>query len=101
MFDPKSRYAALPNASLLIRAADGAPRTLVYKVRRLLPIEPATASVEHKVDEGDRLDRITASYLGDPTLYWKLCDRNGCLHPRDLTAEPGRLLRVRSPDARD
>ena len=100
MFDPKSRYAELPNASLLIRSADGMQQTLVYKVRRLLPIEPSTAAVEHKVDDGDRLDRVTATYLGDPTLYWKLCDRNGCLHPRELTAEPGRLLCVRGSDDR-
>lgn len=97
MFDPNSRYAALPSASLVVQSADGTPRTLVYKQRRLLPPQSGSAAIEHTVDEGDRLDRIAATYLSDGTLFWKLCDRNGCLHPRELTEEPGRKLIIRNP----
>ena len=26
--------------------------------------------------QGERLDNVAAQYLGDPTLFWRLCDAN-------------------------
>ncbi len=42
--------------------------------------------------DGDRLDLIAHRYLGDPELYWRICDANRALRPEELTAEPGRRL---------
>jgi hypothetical protein len=99
MFEPGSRYSNLEDATLIVKNADGTQRTLTYKERRILPplpegAESAEGSTEHTVDDEERLDRITARYLGDPTLFWQICDRNGGLHPSELTAAPGRRLLV-------
>ena len=91
MFDPTSRYFDLDTAALTL--PDG--REVRYVRRRLLP--PAVSGVifaEHTVVEGERLDHITARYLGDPELFWQLADINNALHPDELTAEIGRRLRV-------
>ena len=36
------------------------------------------------VTEGDRLDNITARFLGDPTQFWRVCDANLALLPDEL-----------------
>ena len=43
---------------------------------------------------GDRLDNITANYLGDPEQFWLLCDANNAMHPDELTAQIGQKLRI-------
>lgn len=96
MFEPTSRYAALPRATLT--TADG--RRVTYVRRRFLPRgEPLPLLVEVTVAEGDRLDGITAATLGDPEQYWRVCDANNAMNPRALTTEPGRVLRVPVPQA--
>lgn len=52
---------------------------------------------EHAVTQGERLDNINARYLGDPEQFWRLCDANGVLHPRELE-EVGRILRITLPE---
>jgi hypothetical protein len=52
--------------------------------------------VEHTVTQGERLDHLTARYLGDPTLFWRVCDANGALHPLELE-ELGRVVRIALP----
>lgn len=47
---------------------------------------------------GDRLDNLAAQYLGDPELFWRLCDANSALHPEELTERVGRRLRVTLPE---
>ena len=94
MFDPTSRYFKLSTAALTITAHDGTTRQLAYVRRRFIPSpQGMTTLLEHTVTEGDRLDNITARYLGDPAKFWQLCDANSALRPSDLTdegAEPGR-----------
>jgi hypothetical protein len=53
--------------------------------------------VEHPVVQDDRLDNITARYLGDPEQFWRVCDANNAMHPRELTEEIGRRLRIPLP----
>ncbi len=87
MFSVTSRYHGIEQAEFV--AADG--RHLVYVRRRLLPLDPPVAVLtEHVVAQGDRLDNVTARYLGDPELFWRICDANLALRPEDLTA-PDRL----------
>ena len=52
---------------------------------------------EHTVLQGQRLDNIAAQYLGDPTLFWRLCDANNALNPDELTETIGRKLRITMP----
>lgn len=94
MFEPTSRYAAIETAALESADADGQARTIVYVKRRFLP-DPAalTTLVEHPFAEGERLDTITARYIGDPEQFWRVCDANGVLHPAELE-EVGRSIRI-------
>lgn len=93
-FPPTSRYHDLETAKFV--AADGSE--LVYLRRRFLP-DPSTIIVqtEHKVSEGDRLDNITAQYLGDPEQFWRVADANDEMQPDSLTAEIGRAVRIPLP----
>ena len=99
MFEPTSRYAPIEEALLQARDAEGREREVRYKKRRFLPPPPGEEStiVEHTVTQGDRLDNITARYLGDPTQFWRVCDANGILHPLELE-EIGRLVRIALPN---
>jgi len=94
MFEPTSRYYALETATYA--TPDG--RVVAYKRRRFLPRrEEMPLLVEVTVTEGDRLDLIAARTLGDPEQFWRVCDANDAMNPLDLTAEPGRTLRVPVP----
>ncbi|MEA3273923.1 MAG: LysM domain-containing protein [Pseudomonadota bacterium] len=91
MFEPTSRYFDLETTTL--KLPDG--REVRYVRRRFLPpAATGTVFAEHTVSEGERLDHITARYLGDPELFWQLADINNAMEPDELTAEIGRKLRV-------
>ena len=94
MFDHTSRYYELEKTTFTLQ--DG--REVVCVGRRFLR-QPATGVVlaEHTVTQGERLDNITARYLGDPQLFWQLCDINNVLHPEELTAKIGRKLHITLP----
>jgi hypothetical protein len=93
-FPATSRYSATPTAEYL--QPDG--RRVAYLRRRFVP-DPArfVAIAEHRVVEGDRMDRLAADYLGDPELFWRLSEANGCLNPIELE-ELDRRLRLTLPE---
>jgi hypothetical protein len=94
MFSSTSRYHDIEIAKFV--AADG--REFVYLRRRFLPdARKMIVLNEHTVTEGDRLDNITAQYLGDPEQFWRVCDANEAMRPEELTAEVGRRLRISLP----
>jgi len=94
MFAPTSRYYDIETAKFV--AADG--REFVYLRRRFLPdARTMIVLTEHPVTEGDRLDNITAQYLGDPEQFWRVCDANEAMQPEELTAEVGRRLNISLP----
>jgi hypothetical protein len=94
-FPANSRYHTTPIAR--IDAPDG--RTLVYLRRRFVPPPEAFATLrEHVVTQGERLDAITALYLADPELFWRLCDANAALRPDELTETVGRRIRIPLPE---
>jgi len=74
-------------------------RTIVFLKRRFLP-QPESYSLlqEHVVSEGDRLDNLTARYLGDPEQFWRICDANRAMRPDELTETIGRRLRITLPE---
>jgi hypothetical protein len=93
-FPPNSRYQPVPVAVLI--ADDGRP--VAYLRRRFVPPpESLTLLQQHVVVQGDRLDLMSAKYVGDPELYWQICDANGALRPEELTEIVGRRLRITLP----
>jgi hypothetical protein len=96
MFPVTSRYYGSETAKWV--TADG--REIVYLRRRFLPdYTKAVVLIEHVVTQGDRLDNVTARYLGDPEQFWLVCDANNAMRPDDLTAasQIGRRLRIPLP----
>jgi len=96
MFTQPSRYYSLETVTLT--TPDG--REIVYLRRRFLPDgTKAVILTEHVVTQGDRLDNITARYLGDPEQFWLICDANNAMRPDDLTSESeiGRRLPIPLP----
>lgn len=94
-FPPNSRYAGTPTARLEL--PDG--RSAVYLRRRLVPRPERFALLrEHTVVQGDRLDLLAARHLGDPELFWRICDANGAMRPDELTETIGRRLRITLPE---
>ncbi len=77
-----------------------AGEAIAYLARRIVPQPgaPNFATVaRHTVRQGDRLDLIAAKYLGDPLIFWLICDANGAIDPGDLVATPGRVLNITTP----
>lgn len=94
-FGPASRYARVGTTQLTTAAG----RTVVYLRRRMAPQPEALATAgERAVVDGDRPDTVAGRLLGDPTQFWRLCDANVVFVPRELTTEPGRVLRVPLPE---
>jgi hypothetical protein len=98
MIDPDSRYANVGTAVHEAPGPDGEPRPVRYLLRRELPPPGEGGTLlEHTVTQGDRLDNLTARYLGDPTQFWRVCDANNVMCPDELTREPGRRVRIALP----
>jgi nucleoid-associated protein YgaU len=94
-FPPNSRYHTTPTGRFEL--PDG--RSLVYLRRRFVPPPDRFAPLrEHTVVQGDRLDVLSARHLGDPELYWRICDANGALRPDELTETVGRRIRITLPE---
>jgi hypothetical protein len=95
VFPITSRYHEILTATLEL--PDGI--TIVYLRRRLVPPPERFALLqEHTVTEGDRLDNITARYLGDPEQFWRICDANAAMRPEELMEIIGRRLRITLPE---
>jgi len=96
MFPVTSRYYNIEIATFDL--PDG--RTVSYLRRRFLPDgTKAVILAKHIVTQGDRLDNVTARYLGDPEQFWLVCDANNAMRPDDLTAESaiGKSVRIPMP----
>jgi hypothetical protein len=95
LFAANSRYYGLDTATL---ERPGRP-PIVYLLRRFVP-QPARFQTiqDHAVIQGERLDGIAAQTLGDPTLFWRLCDANRAMRPDELTETIGRRIRITLPE---
>lgn len=95
MFSITSRYYGL--ATVTIERPDG--EKIVYVRRRFVPPpERFELLQEHTVTEGERLDNITAQYLGEPEQFWRICDANGAIRPDELSETIGQRLRITLPE---
>lgn len=95
MFSLTSRYYSI--ATVTLETADGRKITFVRR-RFVPPPERFELLLEHVVSEGERLDNITAEYLGDPEQFWRVCDANGALRPEELVEIVGRRIRITLPE---
>lgn len=95
-FPTDSRYYG--SAVLQYTAPNG--QVIPYLARRIVPQPgaPNYATINtYIVHQGDRLDLIAAKYLGDPLMYWLICDANGAVNPDDLVSTPGSALSITTP----
>jgi hypothetical protein len=92
---PTSRYYGIGTATLEMPDR----HKVSYLRRRFIPHADRFAVLqEHTVTAGERLDNITAQYLGDPEQFWRICDGNNAMHPLELTETVGRKLRITLPE---
>ncbi|SRR6266481_2515562 len=74
-------------------------KAIVYLRRRFVPSSDRfDLLLEHTVVQSDRLDNVTARYLGDPEQFWRVCDANNAMRPEELTETVGRHLRITLPE---
>lgn len=92
-FPTDSRYHG--SSTLQYTAPNG--EMITYLARRFVP-QPGAPNfakiAQHTVRQGDRLDLLAAKYLGDPLLFWLLCDANGAICPDQLLKSPGSTLNI-------
>jgi hypothetical protein len=72
---------------------DGTP--VVYLARRILPQPSIYVSVQnYAVVDNDRMDNLSTRFLGDPLLFWMICDANATTDPDELTSQKGRSVLI-------
>jgi hypothetical protein len=93
-FSPSSRYSGLELTKI-----EYGGETIVYVRRRFVPQPEVFAVIgEHSVVQGERLDQIAAQAIGDPELFWRICDANRAMRPEELTETIGRRLVITLPE---
>lgn len=81
MFDEDSRYAEVETETR--RTSEG--REVSYKRRRFVPsYDDARFLGRLELGREERLDHASAEALGDPRQYWRLCDANRVMNPKDV-----------------
>lgn len=94
-FPPTSRYYGIDTPTL--QAVDGS--TVVYLRRRFLPSPDRFALLQlYTVSASERLDNISAKFLGDPEAFWRIADANAAMRPEALTETPGNQIRITLPE---
>jgi hypothetical protein len=93
MFFRGSRYENVAEAEIVSAAG----RTIRYKRARFIPESPVGRQ-SYVVRESDRADLATYAVLGDPEVFWRLCDLNRVQRPVDLTAVPGTRIAAPGPE---
>jgi len=94
-FAPSSRYYRVETAEIVLPGE----RRIVFLRRRFVPPAERFAIIgEHVVAEGDRIDNLAARYIGDPELFWQLCDANVARSSEELTSVVGRHIVITLPE---
>jgi hypothetical protein len=89
--DQSSRYLGTPIE--MLTKPDGTQ--VAYLQRRIIPQQQIYTSVQnYVVIDGDRLDNLAFKFLGDPLLFWMICDANGVSDPESLTTQVGRTILI-------
>ena len=94
-FPLSSRYYGIETTTMVLPNG----REVTYLLRRLISQPERFADLQqHVIREGDRLDNIAATYLGDPEAFWRIADANRAMQPEALTQTIGRVLRITLPE---
>jgi hypothetical protein len=92
---PTSRYFSVGTRSIVT----GSGQTIVYFQRRFVPPPERFVPIYvYAVNQGDRLDNVTAKFITDPTQFWRVADANRAMRPDDLTSVIGRQLSITLPE---
>jgi hypothetical protein len=98
LFRSNSRYYGIDTATMTTPTG----KTVIYLRRRFVPLSTRFALLqEHLITDGDRLDNITANYLGDPEQFWRVADANNAMNPVDLVEPPDKIgtrLKITLPE---
>ena len=87
--DPSSRYLGTPIEMLTLPNGT----QVAYLQRRIIPQSQIYTSVQnYAVVDGDRLDNLAFNFLGDPILFWMICDANSVSDPESLTNQIGSTI---------
>lgn len=89
--NPNSRYYGAAIEQLTLPSGTA----VNYLARRIIP-QPSiyATTTTYVISDGDRLDNLAQQFLGDPALYWMICDANGATDPDDLTAQTGQTILI-------
>jgi hypothetical protein len=89
-FVAQSRYNGVPLAVLQRHPGDPG---VAFVRRRFMPA-PGSIPIAaiHRVAAQDRPDLLSATYLGDVLLYWRVADANAVIDPHELTDTLGRRI---------
>lgn len=94
LFPPTSRH----HANEILKTELPSGREVSYVERRFLPPHEMLQVVdEHIVGELDRIDNIAAHYFGNGELFWRVCDGNYKLDPREAASVVMRRLNITTP----
>lgn len=94
------RYDGVEIAETDVDDGAGRLRTVRYLRRRAVPAPPTLPPIAlHRVVDGDRLDNVTARYLGDPLAFWRVADAAAVLDADDLTATIGEVITIPTPES--
>jgi hypothetical protein len=92
MSDTSSRYGALVPMEAALRGG----RTAAVLPLRIAP--PAIAPQgEAATRQDERVDALAARTMGDPLLFWRLCDANLATDPQHLVGPSRRRLLLPVP----
>jgi hypothetical protein len=93
-FPVSSRYRSVGTSTL--ETDDG--KNISYLLRRFIPPPDSLELIQaYFVKEGDRLDNLAASAIGDPEQFWQIADANVAIAPEELTENPGALVVIAQP----
>lgn len=93
------RYDHTGTAELQVPDGAGGQRTVRYLLRRAEPRDPSAPPLaHHRVTSWDRPDTLAARYLGDSTAWWRIADAHRILDPGELTARPGDVVAIPTPE---
>jgi len=89
--NPASRYYGAQIRSYTL--PDGTQ--VNFLARRIIPQPGTYSSVQnYAIVSGDRLDNLANRFLGNPILYWMICDANAATDPDELTSQTGRAILI-------
>lgn len=86
MIGESSRYSGC------VLYIDGADEFIGNRLQ--IDTSPQPDDLFHVVQDTDQIDLLAYRYLGDPTLWWLICDYNDIFFPLDI--DLGSVLRIPS-----